>query len=462
MKSFLVILTATIVFGSIIILLIEGKAVYNEFLAYSFFKQLKNKKFKKAFNTIHLIVGRRIRAYLTIELVKGLLNKNRIEQAYYIFKRVKNTLLKIIILELIIDNCLKNNDNVKLDAFISIAKIYENEKFIELYKRVILYYEHTGNLEKLIELENLDEEVLNFQIALSYIKLEAFDELQRIVYKIGNAKKIGLLTYETFKYYKEINQIGRFDSFFENLKLDEKTKLFMSEFIVKIYIEMGKFDSAEKKMIVMDFRKKLDYYFLIAKDLMGKDEQNYYIEKCYELINFFVFPSEKIIALIKLTYLTINQVNYKEKNKYLDEAYSLYLVSNNVSIDMTKEFILLFRLYKKYDVFMDLLEKKAEIYKEAIGLENMNSIEPEFTKSINSFLWGEELEVFEEFMKSYNIVQLKNGQLNYDDFFDLVHQIKRYVSNDTFEKFNKITLNLFNKPNTMFFINQHIKSMKNL
>ena len=74
---------------------------------------------------------------------------------------------------------------------------------------------------------------------------------------------------------------------------------------------------------------------------------------------------------------------------------------------------------------MDLLEKKAEIYTEAISLENMNSIEPEFTKSINSFLWGEELEVFEEFMKSYNIVQLKNGQLEYNDFFELVHQIKR-------------------------------------
>jgi len=87
----------------------------------------------------------------------------------------------------------------------------------------------------------------------------------------------------------------------------------MSEFIVKIYIEMGRYDSAEKKMIVMDFRKKLDYYFLIAKDLMGKDEQNYYIEKCYELINFFTFPSEKIIALIKLTYLTINQAIYKRK-----------------------------------------------------------------------------------------------------------------------------------------------------
>ena len=38
MKSFLVILTATIIFGSIIILLIEGKAVYNKFLAYRFFK----------------------------------------------------------------------------------------------------------------------------------------------------------------------------------------------------------------------------------------------------------------------------------------------------------------------------------------------------------------------------------------------------------------------------------------
>ena len=462
MKSFLFILTFIIIWGSIIILLIEGKAIYNEFLAYNFFKQLKDKKFKKAFNLIHLIIGRRIRAYLTIELVKGLLSKNKLEQAYYIFKKVNNTLLKITILELMIDNCMKNNDDVKLDAFISITKFYDSEKFIDLYKRVILYYEQTGNLDKLIELEMLEIEALNFQIALSYIKLEAFEELQRIIYKIGNAKKIGLLTYETFKYYKEIGQIERFDSFFENLKLDEKTKLFMSEFIVKIYIEMGRYDSAEKKMIVMDFRKKLDYYFLIAKELMGKAEQNYYIEKCYELINFFTFPSEKIIALIKLTYLTINQAVYKEKNQYLDEAYSLYLISNSASLDMTKEFILLFRLYKKYDIFMELLEKKAELYKEAIRLENMNSVEPEFIKSINSFLWGEELEIFEEFMKSYNVVQLKNGQLEYDDFFDLVHQIKRYVNNDTFEKFNKISVNLFNKPNTMFFINQHIKSIKNI
>lgn len=462
MKSFLVILTFIIIFGSIIILLIEGKTVYNEFLAYSFFRQLKDKKFKKAFNTIHLIIGRSIRTYLTIELVKGLLNKNRIEQVYYIYNKTNDVPLKITILELMIDNCLKNNDDIKLDAFIALTKFYESEKFIEIYKRVILYYEEMRNLKKINELENLNEEVLNFQIALSYIKLEAFDELQRIVYKIGNAKKIGLLTYETFKYYKKIGQIECFDSFLENLKLDEKTKLFMSEFIVKIYIEMGRFDSAEKKMIVMNFRKKLDYYFLICKELVGKEEQNYYVDKCYELIKMFTFPSEKIIALIKLTYLTINQPDYIEKNLYLDEAYSLYLISSNVSIDMTKEFILLFRLYKKYDIFMELLEKKAEIYKEAISLNNMNDIENEFAKSINSFLWGEELEVFEEFMKSYNVVQLKNGQLEYDDFFGLVHQIKRYVNNDIFEKFNKISLNLFDKPNTMFFINQHIKAMKNI
>ena len=92
----------------------------------------------------------------------------------------------------------------------------------------------------------------------------------------------------------------------------------------------------------------------------------------------------------------------------------------------------------------------------------MDTIEIEFVKNINSFLWGEELGIFEEFMKSYNVVQLKNGQLEYEDFFDLVHQIKRYVNTDTFEKFNKITINLFNKPNTLFFINQYIKSMKNI
>ena len=462
MKSFLFILTFIIVWISIILLLIESKAFYNEVLAYKFFKQLKEKKFKSAFNTINLIIGSRIKMYLTIELVKGLLAKNRVDQSYYIFKKVNNLSLKTSILELIIDNCLKNKDDDKLDVFVQMTLFYENEKFMELYKRIVLYYEENNNLDKLVELEFLDLEDLNFQIALSYIKLEAFDDLFRIIHKIGSVKKIGLLVYETFKYYRDSNQIERFDTFFESLKLDEKTKLLISEFIVKIYIEMGRFENAEKKMIVMDFRKKLDYYLLIAKELIGKREQDYYIKKSYEIIESFTFPSEKIISLIKLTYLTLNREDFKSNNKYLDEAYSLYLMTNNMSIDMTKEFILLFRLYKKYDIFMELLEKKAGLYKEAISIENMDSIESEFVKSINLFLWGDELEIFEEFMKSYNAVQLKNGQLEYNDFFELVHQIKRYVNKETFEKFNEISLNLINKPNTLFFINQHIKAIKNI
>ena len=462
MKSFLFILTFIIVWISIILLLIESKAFYNEVLAYKFFKQVKEKKFKSAFNTIHLIIGSRTKMYLTIELVKGLLVKNRVDQSYYIFKKVNNLSLKTSILELIIDNCLKNKDDDKLDVFVQMTLFYENEKFMELYKRIVLYYEENNNLDKLVELEFLDLEDLNFQIALSYIKLEAFDDLFRIIHKIGSVKKIGLLVYETFKYYRDSNQIERFDTFFESLKLDEKTKLLISEFIVKIYIEMGRFENAEKKMIVMDFRKKLDYYLLIAKELIGKREQDYYIKKSYEIIESFTFPSEKIISLIKLTYLTLNREDFKSNNKYLDEAYSLYLMTNNMSIDMTKEFILLFRLYKKYDIFMELLEKKAGLYKEAISIENMDSIESEFVKSINLFLWGDELEIFEEFMKSYNAVQLKNGQLEYNDFFELVHQIKRYVNKETFEKFNEISLNLINKPNTLFFINQHIKAIKNI
>ena len=83
-----------------------------------------------------------------------------------------------------------------------------------------------------------------------------------------------------------------------------------------------------------------------------------------------------------------------------------------------------------------------------------------YIKSINIFLWGDELKVFEDFMKSYNIVQLKNGGLEYNEFYELIYQIKRYVTSDIFDSINKISLNLFDKPNTLYFVNQYLKILK--
>ncbi|MBN2838666.1 MAG: hypothetical protein JXM74_07900, partial [Fusobacteriaceae bacterium] len=340
--------------------------------------------------------------------------------------------------------------------------MYGKEKFIETYKKLVLFYESRNDKNNLRELENLEMEELNFEIAMAYIKTSDFNDLQRIIYKIGNVKNIGLLAYEAFKYYKEIGTIEKFDLFFEKLNLDDKTNFFISEFLIRIYIEMNRFELAEKKLLFLETGKKIEYYFLIAKELKGKEEQNYYIEKAHSVIVGLKTTSEKILALIKLTYLTIEQKSFENRNPYLEEAYHLYLLTENISIDTTKEFIILFRIYKKYDVFLNLLEKKAKFYKEAIKIKEMEAIKTEFVRSINTYLWGDDLEVFEDFMKSYNEVQLKDGELEYEELYELIHQIKRYVNKDVYEKFDKISQNLYDKPNTLYFVNQYLKNLKNI
>lgn len=460
MKTFLIIILVFVITFGIGIFLFEGKSLYNEIMAYNFFKMIKEKRFKRAFNITKLIFGKKIRAYLLIELVKALLVKNRIEQAYYIYKRSNNPLVKMSVLELIIDNCIKNNDSKKVEAFTTILCFYDNKKLLDTYKRVLNYYEKNSELEKIRDMEKMYIENLDFYIALSYIKLDSLEDIERMILTIENPKKIGLLVYETFKFYKESNKLIELNNFYNKLKFDKVTQNIIDEFLIKMNIEQKEFEKASEKILLLDLKKQFDFYLLIAKELRHSNLIEEYVEKAYKLIKYFTYPTERVMALIKLSYLTIKEEKYKFENKYLDEAYEIYLETGNESLDLSKEFILLFREYKRYELFMDLLEKKAKIYKEVITLDNMNEIKPEFIKSINIFLWGEELKTFEEFMKSYNIVQLKNGDLEYEDFYDLIHQIKRYVNNDTYENINSISVNLSDKPNTLFFINQYLRILK--
>ena len=460
MKTFLIIMLIFILSFGIGIFIFESKSVYNEVMAYNFFKMIREKKFKRAFNITRLIFGKKIRAYLLIELVKALLLKNRIEQAYYIYKRSNNPLVKMSVLELIIDNCIKNNDLRKVEAFTTILCFYDNKKLIDTYKKILNYYEKNNEIEKIRDMEKMYIENLDFYIALSYIKLGSLEDIERMILTIENPKKIGLLVYETFKFYRESDKLEELNIFYNKVKFDKVTQGIIDEFLIKIFIEQKDFDKANEKILNLEPKKQFDFYLLIAKELKDTPYIDLYINKAYGLIKYFNFPTEKVMALIKISYLTIKEDKFKFENRYLDEAYEIYLVTGSESLDLSKEFILLFRQYKRYELFMELLEKKAKIYKEVINMDNMNEIKPEFIKSINIFLWGEELKTFEDFMKSYNIVQLKNGDLDYQDFYDLIHQIKRYVNDETYENINNISKNLSDKPNTLFFINQYLRILK--
>ena len=460
MNLFLLLFAAIIISFIFAFIIFESKVIYNQVLAYNFFKLLKEKKFKKAFNITKMIMEKRIKIYLVIELVKTLLVKNKIGQAYYIYKKSTNSFLKLNILELIIDRCIFNNNIQKVEDFSKILKFHEGKRKYEIYKKILNFYEKNKELDKIKELEKLNIGNLDFYIALSYIKLNSLSDTERMIINFDNSKKIGLLVYEAYKYYKDKNELFILNEFYLKIKFDKETQVIVDEFLVKIYIEQNDFEKAKLKLEKFDFKKQFEYYLEIAKKLKNTEYINEYIKESYSLIKHFHYSTEKIMALIKLAYVTIREKEYEVQNKYLDEAYNLYLEFSAETLDLSKEFILLFREYKKYEIFMELLEKKAKIYREVIKLENMNEIKPEFIKSINLFLWGQELEVFEDFMKSYNRVQLKNGDLDYEEFYDLIYQIKRYVASETFENINQISLNLSDKPNTLYFINQYLKVIK--
>lgn len=460
MNFFLLLIISGVISFILGIIIFESRSVYNEVLAYKFFRLLKDKKFKKAFNVTQMILGKKIKAYLIIELVKALLIKNKVGQAYYIYKKNTNSFVKLSILDLIIDNCIKNKELSKVDDFSKLLNFYENNRKNEIYKKIINFYEQNKRIDKIREIEDLNIENLNFYLALSYIKLNSLEDIERMIANINNPKKIGLLVYETYKFYKENNDLESLNLIYTSLKFDKEVQAIVDEFLVKTYIEQSDFEKAIGKIQTFDLKKQFEYYLEISKKLKNTKYMKEYLEKSYILVENFIHPTEKIMALIKLAYITMKEKDYENQNKYLDEAYEIYIRIKGETLDLTKEFILLYREYKKYEIFMELLEKKAKIYKEVISLDNMNEIKPEFIKSINIFLWGEELKVFEDFMKSYNIIQLKNGGLEYNEFYELIYQIKRYVASDIFDNINKISLNLFDKPNTLYFVNQYLKILK--
>lgn len=368
------------------IIIFESRSVYNEVLAYKFFRLLKDKKFKKAFNVTQMILGKKIKAYLIIELVKALLIKNKVGQAYYIYKKNTNSFVKLSILDLIIDNCIKNKELSKVDDFSKLLNFYENNRKNEIYKKIISFYEQNKRIDKIREIEDLNIENLNFYLALSYIKLNSLEDIERMVSNINNPKKIALLVYETYKFYKENNDLESLNLIYTSLKFDKEVQTIVDEFLVKTYIEQSDFEKAIGKIQSFDFKKQFEYYLEISKKLKNTEYMKEYLEKSYILLENFIHPSEKIMALIKLAYITMKEKDYENQNKYLDEAYEIYIRIKGETLDLTKEFILLYREYKKYEIFMELLEKKAKIYKEVISLDNMNEIKPEFIKSINIFL----------------------------------------------------------------------------
>lgn len=442
------------------LIIYEGKNLYNEILAYNFFKMIKERRFKRAFNITKLIFEKRIKNYMLIELVKSLLIRNKVEQAYFVYRKSNNLNLKIEILDLIIDRCTLNNDGLKVEAFSKLLYFYDNKKTISIYKKILNYFEKNQCIDKIREIEKLNVENLDFYIGLSYIKMDSLKDVERMILTIESPKKLGLLIYETFKFYRDSNKLSELNTFYEKLSFDKSTQGYIDEFLIKMHIEQKDYDRANERIKLLETKKQFDYNLVIAKELKNIGNIEPYINRAYGLINSFNYPIEKEMALIKLAYLTTKEENYKIDNKYLEEAYILYMEEGNESLDLSKEFILLFREYKKYELFISLLEKKAKIYKEVINMNNMSEVKPEFIKSINIFLWGDELKTFEDFMRSYNMVQLKNGELSYEDFFDLIHQIKRYVSKETFEKISSITLALSNKPYTLFFVNQYLKIIK--
>lgn len=460
MNTFIISLVLLIIIGCFFLLVVEGNTLYNQFLAYNFFMQIKNRKFKRAYLITKLIFGKKLKAYLIIELTKALLSRNKIEQAYYIFRRVLDTNTRIIILELIINNCIANKNNEKLEAFIVILSFYENRKFIELYKKLIIYYEHENLVENIRTIENKQIKNLDFYIGLSYIKTDNLEDLKRILYNIKNYKKMGLLLYELFKHYKTINQSNKFKMFYESLELTDEEKLIIEEFLIKIYIEMDDFEKAEELILHLTALKKFDYYILLAKECKKDELIIKYLEKADNLSAIVPYSYKRILDLIKISYVALKVSNIDYTRNKVAKAYELYISNKVDSLDLSKEFILLFREIKNYKMFMFLLEKKVEIYREVLTIENIIDIKPDFLRSVNVFLWGEELKTFENFMTTYNMVQLKEGNLEYDDFYELIHQIKRYVTDETYTTINNISINLSDKPNTMFFINQYLKFIK--
>ena len=69
--------------------------------------------YKISYNLINLVIGKKIRIFMILELVKEILKKNEIKFAYFIMKKENKIEIKIIILNYILELAI-NSSNLKL------------------------------------------------------------------------------------------------------------------------------------------------------------------------------------------------------------------------------------------------------------------------------------------------------------------------------------------------------------
>lgn len=430
--------------------------IYNQLLIYNFYIKLMKGSYKISYNLINLVIGKKIRIFMILELVKEILKKKEVKFAYFIMKKENKIEIKIIILNYILEWAI-NSSNLKEIKTIINKSLPFKRNFLDGYKKIIKFCEANNRLDYIKGLESLHMEELQFDIAMSYIKLGNFDDLKNIIEENQNDIENSMLVYNLFKFYKENQDIEKFKKYYLEIG---KGKI-KNKFEMLINIELGNLQWVNNRIEDFNLRDQIDLYFHIVREFQNSDEQDYYIDKIFNISKGIVNPIEKINLYIKLTYLTLNNKKYINENIFLEEAYKLYILYEDNNLNIAKELIILFRYYNKYDIFIELLEKKAKFYKDVLNTQKMDLIKDEFIRNINIFLWGNEFDLINDFMKSYNMVQLKDGNLEYIEFLELIKQIKRYIDFETYKKIESILSELKNKPNILFFINQYLKTIKN-
>lgn len=65
--------------------------IYNQLLIYNFYIKLMKGNYKVSYNLINLVIGKKIRIFMILELVKEILKKDEIKFAYFIMKKEKKS-----------------------------------------------------------------------------------------------------------------------------------------------------------------------------------------------------------------------------------------------------------------------------------------------------------------------------------------------------------------------------------
>ena len=169
--------------------------------------------YKISYNLINLVIGKKIRIFMILELVKEILKKNEVKFAYFIMKKENKIEIKIIILNYILEWAI-NSSNLKEIKTIINKSLPFKRNFLDGYKKIIKFCEANNRLDYIKGLESLHMEELQFDIAMSYIKLGNFDDLKNIIEENQDDIENSMLVYNLFKFYKENQDIEKFKKYY--------------------------------------------------------------------------------------------------------------------------------------------------------------------------------------------------------------------------------------------------------